>query len=136
MDLQELWKLKGDFNDNMDKLVNLIEYYQWLEESTKAIKEKAQAREKFYKNSQERLKQAISFFMHQAWKDKLETAKARLSFRESTKVLITNEDIVPEEFFKIEQVKKVDKTAVKDFLKNDWYCEWAYLDKNKNLQIK
>lgn len=156
-DLKKLWELKENFNENIEAIVEMMYSFAGLETEAKIIEENAKARKQFYKNQQERLKQAISFFMHSAGKDKLETGAVRISFRASESMVILDESKIPDSLKeqKIETVvmndkikarlKELKKTNEENMAKakEEWKeeieficCDFARLEEKQNIQIK
>lgn len=68
-------------------------------------------------------------------KYKFETPKCFISYRKSQSVNITDESKIPKEFIKIEEVKKIDKTNLNKYLKDN-KCDGAFIKTNINMQIK
>lgn len=135
-DLKTLWDLKENFNENIEWMVDMIYSFQWLETEAKIIEENAKARKQFYKNQQERLKWAISFFMHQAGKEKLETGKVRISYRNSSSLEIDPLVEIPMNFAKVKQTIEPDKDLIKEAIKNGELFSRAKIIEKKNIQIK
>lgn len=135
-DLKTLWDLKESFEENIEWMVDMIYSFQWLETEAKVVEENAKARKTFYKNQQERLKSAISFFMHQAGKDKLETGKVRINFRDSEVVVIDTNVSIPMNYSKTKTIIEPDKLLIKEALKNGEKFSRARLEEKKNIQIK
>lgn len=67
---------------------------------------------------------------------KFETAKVKISFRNSEAVEITDESKIPKEFMRVKTEIAPDKTAIKEALKSNHEIPGAELVKNKNIQIK
>nr|UVX73238.1 MAG: hypothetical protein [Bacteriophage sp.] len=71
----------------------------------KALTERRKAKERRV----EQLKEYLAFSMQAHGDKKLDTPKVRLSFRKSTRIEITDEKLVPDEFKTVETVVKIDK---------------------------
>lgn len=96
------------------------------------------ARKKATERKAEWLKNYLSNYLQSIEKDKFETSKCKISFRNSQSLLITNEEEIPKEFKKEVITKSVDKDAIKDYLKQNpnLTVNGTQLVTNKNIQIK
>ena len=65
-----------------------------------------------------------------------ESARAKITFRKSTAVNITDESKLADGFKKVETVVKIDKKAIGDALKFGEKVDGAELIVNQNIQIK
>ena len=90
-------------------------------------------RKRFMQNNINRLKEYMMETLSTVEGNRMKTEKFTFSFRKSSSVEITNENLVPSEFIKIE--KKIDKAQIKNLLKQH-ELEFARLVESKNLQIK
>lgn len=61
---------------------------------------------------------------------------ANISFRKSEKVIIDNEEEIPDDFQKIKIEKIVDKTKIKDAIKKGATVAGAHVETFQNIQIK
>ena len=81
------------------------------------------------------LKEYLGRCLSDAGKDKLETAKTRISFRKSTAVVIDNEAVIPRDYF-IEDIKtKINRTAIREAIKDGKTVQGAHIEDKKNIQI-
>ena len=119
--------------DKVEGYVSIIKNITSDIEGLKAEEKRLAERRKALENSIDRMKSALEFALHSSNKDKVKTAKFTVSFRKSSSVEITDENLVPSEFIKIE--KKIDKAQIKNLLKQH-ELEFARLVESKNLQIK
>lgn len=71
----------------------------------KALTERRKAKERRV----EQLKEYLAFSMRTHGDKKLDTPKIRLSFHKSTKTVIYDDELVPDEFKTVETVVKIDK---------------------------
>ena len=94
------------------------------------------AREDAAKRRAEVLKKHLADSMTAAGKDKIETAKAALSFRRSKQVSIVNDVLVPDDLCVVKIDRKPDKTAIGKLLKSGETVPGAELVENMNLQVK
>lgn len=94
------------------------------------------AREDAAKRRAEVLKKHLADSMTAVGKDKIETAKAALSFRRSKQVSIVNDELVPDDLCVVKIDRKPDKTAIGKLLKSGETVPGAELVENMNLQVK
>lgn len=93
-------------------------------------------RRKAAENRVERLKGFLASAMQTVGRDKVETAKAKISFRKSTQVQIDDEGALPVDFVTTTITTKPDKTAIKKAIQAGQAVAGAVLVENQNLQIK
>lgn len=121
-----------------EKVDNIGCYVKSLLSEAQAIKDekdKLYQRQKTKENQADRLKAFLNNYMVQNGKTKFETPRCVISFRKSTAVNITNEDLIPKEF-KEAQPDKILKSEIKEALKEGKSIPGAELSENQNLQIK
>lgn len=96
----------GMFIKNKEHLINALKKEEGL------LKERRAKHEK-------RVEQLKNFLWVVLQGDKFESEKCRIRHRKSEQTIITDEDDVPDNFITIEQkpVKKVDKKAIKEYIK-------------------
>lgn len=93
-------------------------------------------RRKAAENRVERLKGFLASAMLTTGRDKVETAKTKISFRKSTQVQIDDEGALPVDFVTTTITTKPDKTAIKKAIQAGQAVAGAVLVENRNLQIK
>lgn len=93
-------------------------------------------RRKAAENRVERLKGFLASAMQTVGRDKVETAKTKISFRKSTQVQIDDEGALPVDFVTTTITTKPDKTAIKKAIQAGQAVAGAVLVENQNLQIK
>ncbi len=93
-------------------------------------------RRKAAENRVERLKGFLASAMLTVGRDKVETAKTKISFRKSTQVQIDDEGALPVDFVTTTVTTKPDKTAIKKAIQAGQAVAGAVLVENQNLQIK
>lgn len=67
--------------------------------------------------------------------ESLETARVKITFRRSTSVLVTDENIIPKQYL-IEQEPKISRAEIAKALKAGHSVRGAELQENNNIQIK
>lgn len=134
-----------------EKIENTMCFYKNLMsdvESFKAEETKLAQRRKVKENLAERLKTRINDYIvfqftdengvvhnDQLNKWKFETPKVKISYRKSEKVE-ADIDTIPKEYIKEKVEYSVDKTAIKNAIKNGATIEGAQLVTNINMQVK
>lgn len=109
-----------EIEGNVSTIDNEIKRLQGLKSKQKRIVEK--------------LKNAVSEAMIAFEIDKLESELFTFSFRKSKAVIIDDEALIPEQYFKL--VQSVDKTSLKKDLELNNVIFGASIEERKNLQIK
>ena len=84
----------------------------------------------------DKAKKSIDWIMRQTGTEKLETALNNLSYRKSESVSILDENSIPEEYWKVKEVRTVDKIMIKDAIKSWKDVTGASIETKQNLQIK
>jgi len=85
-------------------------------------------------NTNEKLKEAVSFAMQTYGIFEVKTPTLKLSFRESQAVEITDENKLNAKYFSYKSV--IDKTAIKSDIKSGLIVDGAVIITKQNLQIK
>lgn len=122
-----------------DKLESCGLYIKNLEADITAIKNEInalQARKKAAEGKVERMREYVLNCMEIAAQNRLETPKVVLSQRKSQYIEVNNVLDVPEDYKTIEEVTKVDKTAIKNAIKNGADVSGCELKERINLQVK
>lgn len=95
-----------------------------------------QGLKKSRENAIDRLKHNISEAMKLYGYDKIETPVLKLSFRKSETVEIDSEALIPDFYKPIQVICKVDKTLIKNAIKEGQEVPGAHIEVHQNLQIK
>lgn len=135
-DQKKIDHIENDLKDKADNIACFIKNLTALSESIKAEKNVLDERLKANDKKIESLKKYITSAMELAQMDRLETARNKITFRTSKKVIISDDDAVPEKFIKLEITSKVDKKAIGEALKAGEVVNGCYLEINNNIQIK
>lgn len=109
--------LKADVRKFKDEEINLTE------------------RRKRIENKIEKLERYLTDSLMERDIDKFESVRAKVSFRKSTSVVIDNQDEIDKEYIKQKVTETVDKTKLKEALKNG-DVKGCHLEESKNIQIK
>lgn len=122
-----------------DKVNGIVRFQKNMEANASAIDIEIARLSKLksiYENTASRLKDYMGYELQKNGIEKLETEIAKLSFRKSESLKVTDEKLIPSEFVQIKEYKTVDKLAVKKAIKEGRQIDGAVLIENKNLQIK
>jgi len=140
LDLDDLDSVELSFNDKVD---NCVMYVKSLEAEAAAIKAEEQniaARRKAKENQAESLKRYVARCFDMTGKKKFETPRCKLSWRESSRVEVYDEAIVPDDFKVVKTTVSVDKrriaTELKDAGDEEFSIPGATLVRSRSLQIK
>lgn len=132
--LIEMECIEGEFDEKAEAYAVLIKTLNAEAEMLKTEQQRLYERQKQKENLAERLKERLAESMRFFEKDKLETAKCKISFRASKAVEIIDEALIPDEYFKVE--RKVIKTDIKTAIAEGKEVAGAVLVEKKNIQIK
>lgn len=135
-DMQAFDALQMQFND---KAENICKYIRTLEGSVDVIDteiKRLQAMKTTSSNKATRLKNYLKNMMQMQGIEKVETDIFKLSLRKSSSLEIVDETQVPKEFVSTQEIVKIDKMAIKEYLKGNVDVTRARIQENQNLQIK
>ena len=122
-----------------DKAENIIRYRQSLTMSADAIENEIERLSKLKNGLLSRAKSLegyLSTTMQKNAISSISTSIAKISFRKSSAVVITDEKLIPEEFIKTKEVKSIDKIAIKEAISKGLEVVGATIEEKQNLQIK
>lgn len=128
--------LDAAFEDKAEAYAVVIKSLLAQAQAIHAERDNLKAREESAKRKAESLKKHLAQSMDAVGKDKIETARAALTFRKSTQVNILNDVEVPDDLCKIVIDRKPDKTAIGKLLRGGDIVPGAELIENRNLQVK
>lgn len=134
--LAELDAIRADGDGKVEAYACLIKTADAESIALDAEIKRLTARKDKRDNLSKRLKSRLSDFMALTERRKFETAKVCVSFRTSTAVNITNEELIPAEFRR--ETVKVDYplTPIKDAIKAGINVPGAEIIEKQNIQIK
>jgi len=111
-----------------------------LEGSVTALKaeiDRMTDRKKSIENNIERLKENLKNAMIETGKEKIKTDLFNIKVADNPyAVNVIDETLIPEEYFKVEIIRKLDKVTLKDDMKNGQIIKGAELMQGKGLRIK
>ena len=136
--------LNAEFDDKAENIACLYKSLQAEAEAIKAEAKKLSERAAYKERVCERLKDYLSTNMQRIGKDKLETARCKLSFRKSESVNITDGDALYlyctinglDELAQTVSTVKFDKTAIKKAIKGGATLDGVEIVTANNIQIK
>jgi sulfur carrier protein ThiS len=105
---------------------------EWIKSEIERLQKLQETEEKHL----EKAKKSIDWIMKATWTEKLETALNNLSYRKSESVSILDENSIPEEYWKVKEVRSIDKIMIKEAIKSWKDVIGASIETKQNLQIK
>lgn len=126
-------KLNGLEMEKEEKLENIALWIKNLKaeaEMVKAEKERLDKRIKACKNKAEQLTKLLADNLDGA---KFKTSKVNITYRKSDRVEVTDIEVIPQEFLKLEVT--VNKTELKKALKSGFEFDGAELVTTNNIQV-
>lgn len=124
------------FEDKAEAYAVTIKNLLAFANEAKGEADKLKARADAAKNRADQLKQHLALSMNAVGKNKLETARAALSFRKSTVVNITDENALRDDLWKVTMKREPNKTEIGKLLKSGETVPGAELETRMNLQVK
>jgi hypothetical protein len=134
--------ITASIEDKADNMACLLKNLDAEIVAIKAEEDRLKERRKAKENTHERIKQYLSDSLQRAGLSKVETARNKITFRKSEKVVIEDELIFAAWAMKNREdlltysVPKANLTAIKAALKSGAEVEGAELRVNQNIQIK
>ena len=128
--------------DKADNIACLIKNMSAEAEAIKAEEAKLAERRKAKEKQVDRLKEYLSNTLLASGYTKLETARNKITFRKSESVAVADEAafiewaISNEDTYLTYKSPVINKTAIKDALKNGIELNGAYIETKQNLQSK
>ena len=98
--------------------------------------ERLEDRKAYVKKNKERMKTIVSSAMEEFGINKIKSETLQLSFRKSESVDIFDESLIDDKFKKVKTEISLDKTAIKNAIKNGEDVQGAKIVEKNNLQIK
>ena len=132
-----LESLEGEFKL---KTTNVAKYIKNLEHTAEGIKE-VESRQRKRRNSIEvKIKYLKEYLRHNLEKtntEKVESSEISITIQKNPhKVVITDENIIPSDFFETKELHSIDKAKVKEALKNGDEVPGCELIQEKRVSIK
>lgn len=133
---EEVEQLDIAYDDKLEACAIVIKNKLAFVESLKQEKKVLDERIKDTEKSIESLKKRLTYSMYAVGKDKLETTKAKISFKGSTSVNVLDESKIPYGYMTEKVEYKPDKVKIKQALENGQVIAGAELVSKTNIQIK
>lgn len=136
LNYEALEKLDGQLEEKAESIACYIKDLNAYVCAMKTEEDSLAKRRKTAENRTAGLKKYLAECLDAAGKEKLETARCRLSFRRSSTVEIIDDKKIPEQFISRIVTLKPDKTAIGNAIKAGGTVEGACLTEKRNIQIK
>ena len=136
MNFDAVEALDAQFEDKAESVACYIKNLSAFAADLKAEEENLSTRRKTVERRVDSVKKYLSSCLATVGKDKVETAKARISFRKSILVQIDDEAALPADYVTTTVTTKPDKTAIKKAIQAGEDVTGASLVENRNIQIK
>lgn len=136
INFDEVDDLELAFDDKAEAYAIVIKNKLALAAELKAEIKTLQDRCKAVLNAAERMENHLAQSMQAVGKDRLETARACVSFRKSTQVQIVDETQIPHGYMVEKIERKPDKANIKKALASGEIIAGAELVEKQNIQIK
>lgn len=146
---QEEWEGKVEidfvklFNQIQDdfsaKLSNCVKYLINQESKADALDteiKRLQSLKKSYQNKADSMKNNIDTILRLQWIDKIETDIAKLSYRASEWVVVTDASLIPDDYKITKTETNISISLIKDAIKKGKEVPGAIIEQRQNLQIK
>lgn len=128
--------LNAQFEDKAESVACYIKNLTAFVDDLKTEEAAMAARRKTAERRVDSVKKYLTSCMESVGKDKVETAKARISFRKSVQVQIEDEAALPADYVTTTVTKNPDKTAIKKAIQGGQDVTGASLIEKRNIQIK
>lgn len=136
LNVDKLDALEGAFEGKIESVACYIKNLEAFTGNLKAEEANMAERRKSAERKVDNLKKYLTSCLDAVGRDKVETPKAKISFRKSFAVNIIDEDSIPSEFVVETVTTKPDKTAIKKAIQSGEEVTGASLIENRNIQIK
>lgn len=130
---EDLEALEGEYADKLEGCGVWCKNEKAEIEALRAEEKNLAERRRVKENKLQSMKDYILKSMEATDTTKLETTKVAMSTRKSQRVIIDNEDIIPEQFLRVSTI--VDKAGLKKALRQG-EIEGAHIEDNVSLQLK
>lgn len=133
LDTSALEELKME---RSEKIENICLVIKDLRAETAAIKAERDALDSRMRTSTRKADWLSNYLQNMLAGEKFKTAKCAVSYRKSETVEFTDQDLVPDEYWRVKTTREPDKTALKTALKAGESIPGAYLEQHQNMSIK
>lgn len=120
--------------ERTEKAVQIGAYIKGLNAEAVALAEEEAKLRNRRSSVTRRAEWLVDYLAREYQGENIKDPRCVIGWRKSTVVLVCNEQILPEEFWKVE--RHVMKAAIKDTIKSGKLVPGAYLEEKQNIQIK
>lgn len=128
--------LNAQFEEKAESVACYIKNLAAFADDLKAEEDTLSARRKSAERRIDSMKKYLTSCLESVGKDKVETVRARISFRKSVQVQIDDEKALPADYTTTTVTVKPDKTAIEKAIQAGQDVTGASLVENRNIQIK
>lgn len=128
--------LNAQFEEKAESVACYIKNLAAFADDLKAEEDTLSARRKSAERRIDSMKKYLTSCLESVGKDKVETVRARISFRKSVQVQIEDEAALPADYVTTTVTKNPDKTAIKKAIQGGQDVTGASLVEKRNIQIK
>lgn len=128
--------LNAQFEEKAESVACYIKNLAAFADDLKAEEGTLSARRKSAERRIDSMKKYLTSCLESVGKDKVETVRARISFRKSVQVQIEDEAALPADYVTTTVTKSPDKTAIKKAIQGGQDVTGASLVEKRNIQIK
>lgn len=128
--------LNAQFEEKAESVACYIKNLAAFADDLKAEEDTLSARRKSAERRIDSMKKYLTSCLESVGKDKVETVRARISFRKSVQVQIEDEAALPADYVTTTVTKSPDKTAIKKAIQGGQDVTGASLIEKRNIQIK
>lgn len=133
-DADNLEELEGEYLDKLEACGIWVKNQQAEIDAMKAEEKRLAERRRVKENKVARLKEYMLQSMEATETKKLDTAKVYISTRKSQKLVIDNENDIPDWCFKV--TRTPNKTDIKKAIKENKINGGAHIEESVNLMLK
>ena len=129
--------VQADFEEKAEGYGWVLKEVEARADALKKTKMEIEIKQRALEMKADRLKQALLIALDKVGKKKLVAGPFTYSTRTSKSVVITTENIyeIPDEMLRYSDPEP-DKTAVKEYLKNNPDCPWAHMEERTSLIVR
>lgn len=129
--------LDDKFEEKAENIAKVIRHLDATETAISNEIDRLNSRKKTIKNNAQRLKEYLQFNMETIDKRKFDTSLFKFYTRKNRQTVQLEDGVMlPEEYYKVEEVKNINKDKLKEDLEGGKTIEGAYLHRTESLIIK
>lgn len=120
--------------DRKKKIENTALFVKNLEAEAEAYKKEKLAFDERQKRCEAKVKQLKAYLQNATFEENFKTDKVEIKFRTSHPLKIEEDAVIPDEYYRVK--KELNKTAIKDAIKNGAEIKGCSIEDVKNISIK